>query len=105
MATRLKNADPFSNTPKSLIDLIGLIAVSLNKQKQDIERTEHLLGTLMNAYVRPNLDESQAARVSTLLPDVENIDLAEVWDMFVSEEIVMEGGVKTYNNELSLAVQ
>jgi len=91
MATVLKNADPFSNNPKSLTDLIGLIAVSLNKQKQDIERSERLLGTLMNAYVRPNLDESQATRVSTLLPDVENIDLAAVWDMFVTEEIVMEG--------------
>jgi len=102
MATPVRNTTPFSNNPKSLVVLFSLIAASLDKQRKDIERAEHLLAILMNAYARPNLDEPQAARVSTLLPELENIDLTEVLEMFVTEEIVMEGGVKVFNKELGL---
>lgn len=94
MGTLLKNTDPFAKNPKSMIDLIGLIALGLKKQRQDIERVEGLLEALkanLSASVQPAMDDQPPPAVRTHLPEVENIDLPEIWDLLVTEEIVMEG--------------
>lgn len=94
MGTLLKNTDPFAKNPKSMIDLVGLIALGLEKQRQDIELVEGLLEALkanLSPSVQPTVDDQPPPAVRTHLPEVENIDLLEIWDLLVTEEIFMEG--------------